>query len=94
MYKTSYVYNEQLASLPVYDEACKRMMSALERKLQKENLTEKYNECVKDFFNRGVLQFSDLLPNLKDYQKSYIPLTYALKEAGKKKIKDLRKQQL
>ena len=86
-YETKYVYNEQLGELPVYDEACRRMMSALERKLQRENLTQKYNDCVEDFFKRGVLQWTSENASMQNLQKSYIPLTYALRDSGTTKLR-------
>ena len=54
------------------------MMVSLEKKLQKMNLITQFNEAVSDFKNRGVIQWVDELPALRNLERSYIPLTYSL----------------
>ena len=56
-----------------------RMMRSLEMKLQKEGLTKAFNENVADFMARGVIRWTSDVPGIQDLQKSYIPLTYALR---------------
>ena len=79
-YTAEYPYNELLSQLPTNELACMRMMKNLEAKLRKEGLVEAFNENVADFMRRGVIRWVEDVPGIKNLQKSYIPLTYALRE--------------
>ena len=39
-----------------------------------------FNENVADFMQRGVIKWVDDVPGIQNLQKSYIPLTYTLRE--------------
>ena len=56
-----------------------RMMNSLEIKLKKEGLTQTFNENVADFMSRGVIKWTTDVPGIENMQRSYIPLTYALR---------------
>ena len=71
--------NTNLAQLEENKPPCLGMMKCLETKLKKENLVEKFNDQVKDFMKRGVIKWASEIPGLNEMQKSYIPLTFALK---------------
>ena len=55
-YLANYVYNENLKSLPTYEDAVLRMQLNLERKLVSENKADLFNDQVNDFFERKVLE--------------------------------------
>ena len=48
-YTVSYPYNALIADLPENKRQCQLMMVSLERKLQKTNLIDQFNEAVRDF---------------------------------------------
>ena len=79
-YKASYTYNELLPTLPVYEAACKRVAISLERKLVKDGLHQAFTNCIEDFIENGVLKYPE--PRLRRLQRSYIPLTYTLRQGG------------
>ena len=54
------------------------MMKNLERKLNKFGLTKQFNEVIDDFFKRGVIDWTENIPEIKSKQESYIPLTFTL----------------
>ena len=83
-YTASYPYNANLMNLPVNKAPYERMVISLEKKLQKHDLIQKFNLQVQDFFSRGVLKWTCEMPQLKDLQQSFIPLTYTL---GKNKLR-------
>ena len=86
-YTASYPYNRLLSQLQENKEPSLRMMKNLETKLQKEGLIDRFNEAIKDFFNRGVIKWTTDLPGLQDMQKSYIPLTYTLRKDATTKLR-------
>ena len=57
-----------------------KMMIALEKRLQKEGLLESFNKNVADFKKRGVISWVSDVPEIDNYQRSYISLTYDLLE--------------
>ena len=81
-YKASYPYNGLLSQLPTNEKPCMRMMKSLETKLKKEGLTQAFNDNVTDFMNRGIIRWITDVPGIESLQRSYIPLTYALKEGA------------
>ena len=74
----SYPYNTLIADLPENKRQCQLMMVSLEKRLNKTNLTDQFNDAVRDFMSRGVIQWVDELPAMQGVRKSYIPLTYSL----------------
>ena len=81
-YKASYPYNGLLSLPATNEEPCMRMMKSLEMKLKKEGLTKAFNDNVADFMNRGVIKWITDVPGIETMQRSYIPLTYALRECA------------
>ena len=79
-YQANYIYNENLKSLPTYENDVLRMQQNLERKLIKDNKTEQFNGQVDDFFDRNALEWVSEDESSSQQQKSFIPLTYAEKE--------------
>ena len=79
-YTVSYPYNTLIADLPENKRQCQLMMVSLERKLQKTNLINQFNEAVSDFMNRGVIQWVDELPALQGVSKRSYYTAYLLPE--------------
>ena len=77
-YKASYPYNKLLSQLEENKEPCLRMMKSLECKLKKEGLLKQFNENVQDFMKRGVIKWTEEIPEILTMQRSYIPLCYTL----------------
>jgi hypothetical protein len=54
-------------------------MKSLECKLEKEGLLKQFNENVQDFMKRGVIKWTEEIPEIVTIQRSYIPLAYTLR---------------
>ena len=54
------------------------MMKNLKSKLVKNGLLSQFNECLKQFIDAGVVAPISDFPEMKEMQKSFIPLCYSL----------------
>ena len=77
-YSILYPKNSRLQDLPNNDDPVKKMMIQLESKLIKNGLLAQFNDCLKQFIDAGVVAPISDFPEMKDMQKSYIPLCYSL----------------